>query len=76
LAVESPPMIRDVKRWLDFENSWIASHQSDYAENLRLVEGMYDLARDLGRFTADDALDGLEKNIHLAAVLHRVQRTP
>ncbi len=69
-------MIRNVQRWREFENAWVASQKPDFAENLRLVEGMYQLARELGRFTAEDALDGIEKNIRLAAVLHHVQRTP
>ena len=69
-------MIRDTARWQAFEEAWVASREPDYAENLRLVEGMYQLARELGKFTAEDALDGIEKNIRLAAVLHHVQRTP
>ena len=68
-------MIRNVQRWREFENAWVASQKPDFAENLRLVEGMYQLAREMGRFTAEDALDGIEKNIRLAAVLHHVQRT-
>ena len=68
-------MIRDMARWHAFENGWISTQQPDYAENLRLIEGMYKLARELGRFTADDALDGIEKNIRLAAVLNHVRRT-
>ena len=69
-------MIRDIARWQAFENAWIASQKPDYAQNLRLVEGMYQLARSLGKFTIDDALDGIEKNIRLATVLSRVPRTP
>ncbi len=69
-------MIRDVERWREFEAAWVASQKPDYAENLRLVEGMYQLARSLGKFTAEDALEGIEKNIRLAAVLHHVRRTP
>jgi hypothetical protein len=69
-------MIRDVQRWRAFEAAWVASRKTDYAENLRLVEGMYQLARTLGRFTADDALDGIDKDIRLASLLHRVRGTP
>ena len=67
-------MIRNVQRWREFENAWVASQKPDFAENLRLVEGMYQLAREMGRFTAEDDLDGIEKNIRLSAVLHHVQR--
>lgn len=68
-------MIRDVARWEAFERDLISKQKLDYAENLRLVDGMYDLARKLGRFTIEDARDGLENTIHLAAILHCVRRT-
>jgi hypothetical protein len=54
----------------------IAQQKLDYAENLRLVDGMYDLARKLGRFTAEDALDGIEKTIRVARAINCVRRTP
>lgn len=69
-------MIRDVQRWRAFEAEWARSHPTDHAENLRLADGMYQLARALGHFTPDDALDGLEDTIRLASLLHRVRRTP
>ena len=69
-------MIRDTKRWRAFEAAWVASQPPNHAENLRLADGMYQLARTLGSFTPDDALDGIEKTIRLAAKLHRVRRTP
>ena len=69
-------MIRDTERWRAFEAAWISSHPTDHAENLRLVDGMYQLARTLGHFTADDALDGIEDTIRLADILHRVRRAP
>ena len=68
-------MIQNVQQWREFECAWVASHKPDLAENLRLVDGMYQLARNMGRFTAADALDGLDKNIRLAAVLHHVRGT-
>ena len=67
-------MIRD--RWHAFEAAWLASHKTDYAENLHLVDGMYQLARTLGKFTADDALAGIEDTIRLVSLLHRVRGTP
>jgi hypothetical protein len=69
-------MIQDIQRWQAFENDLISKQKPNYAENLRLVDGMYDLARKLGKFTAEDALDGLDNTIHLAAILHHVRRTP
>lgn len=69
-------MIRNTQRWQTFEHDLIATQKLDYAENLRLVEGMYEFARRLGKFTVDDALDGIENTTRLAALLHRVPRTP
>ena len=69
-------MIRDAARWQEFEAAWVAAQKPDIVENLRLVDGMYQLARKLGKFTTADALDGLDKTIRLAAVLHHVRETP
>jgi hypothetical protein len=74
--VEGLPMVQGFSRWHAFENAWIASHKPDYAENVRLVDGMYELARALGQFRDEDALDGVEKNIRLVALLNRVQNAP
>jgi two-component SAPR family response regulator len=69
-------MIRDVERWRAFEAAWASAQTTDHAENLRLADAMYQLARALGRFTADDAVNGIEKTIRLANLLHRVRGTP
>ena len=65
-------MIRDVARWEAFERDFISKQKLDYAENLRLVDGMYELARKLGKFTAEDALDGIEKTIRVAKAINCV----
>jgi hypothetical protein len=69
-------MAQDFSRWHAFENAWIAAQKPDHAQNLRLADGMYELARSLGQFTNEDALDGIEKNIRLVALLNRVQNAP
>ena len=69
-------MIRDVAKWRAFEDELTSTQRLGFAENLRLLDGMYAYARELGKFSAADALEGIEKNIRLAAVLHRVRRTP
>ena len=69
-------MIRDVACWEAFERDLISKQKLSYAENLRLVDGMYELARKLGKFTAEDALDGNEKTIRVAKVINGVRRTP
>ena len=69
-------MIRDVACWEAFERDLISKRKLDYAENLRLVDSMYDLARTLGKFTASDALDGIEKTLRVAKVINCVRRSP
>ncbi len=69
-------MIRNTDCWREFEAAWIASRKPDFAANLRIVDGMYHFARKMGKFTAADARDGLDKTIKLAAVLHHVRGTP
>ena len=66
-------MIRDAARWQAFEHELIAKQKLDYAENFRLVDSMYDLARKLGKFTAEDALDGIEDTIRLAKAIHSLR---
>jgi len=40
-----------------------------------LLEGMYRLARELGQFTPDRSLEGIQHDIQLAAILHTLVRT-
>ena len=69
-------MIRDFSRWHAFEDAWIASQKPDYAQNLRIFEGMYELARKLGQFKDADALDGVENTVRLVGLLNRVRKSP
>jgi hypothetical protein len=73
--VEVLSMIRDVARWQAFEHELTATEKLDFAENLRLVDSMYDLARKLGNFRAEDALEGIEKTIRVARAINCVRRT-
>jgi hypothetical protein len=66
----------DYARFHAFENAWIASQKPDHAQNLRIADGMYELARKLGQFKNEDALEGIEKNIRLVALLNRVRNAP
>lgn len=65
-------MIKDVVSWRTFEAEWIGSQPVNYAENLRLADGMFELARTLGRFSDDDVMEGVDAKIRLAASLRRV----
>lgn len=45
----------------------------DLAQNLRLMEAMYEAARHLGAFPLRDALDGLEIDLKIAQVANFVR---
>jgi hypothetical protein len=48
-----------------------------FEKKVALLEGMYQLARKLGQFTPDRALEGIEHDIQLAASLRSlVRKTP
>jgi hypothetical protein len=66
-------MIKDTEIFRKFENNWIASQKPDLEENLRILDGMYELAVALGKFPGPDPLEGIEKNIRVARILNRVQ---
>jgi len=43
-----------------------------YAENLRIVQALYEEARSLGTFVRADPLEGIETKIELAQAINRV----
>ena len=53
-----------------FENEQIRNTPPDFEQNLRIVEGLYELARMLGKFPPDDPLEGIEVDIRLARALN------
>ncbi len=63
-------MIKGKDFWLDWEATTILSQPPDYYQNLRLLEGMYEHARNLGVYPPTDPLEGLESIIRVAIVLN------
>jgi len=63
-------MIRNVEKWLQWEEGYIASEPSSHIENLRLADSMIELATRLGVFPPADPLDGLDHKIRLAKALN------
>lgn len=68
-------MIKNVEMFRRFEADWIAGQKPDFAENMRILDGMYELARKLGHFSGDNPLEGIEKNIRIASIINRVRRS-
>jgi hypothetical protein len=68
-------MIKNSEIFQQFEDKWIAGQKADFAENLRILDGMYELARKLGHFCGSNPLEGIEKNIRIASILNRVRKS-
>jgi len=64
-------MIKNPDIFRRFEEKWIAGQKPDFEENLRLLDGMYELARKFGHFSGSNPLEGIEKNIRIASILNR-----
>jgi hypothetical protein len=67
-------VIQDWEKFHLFEAEWIAGQKPDFAKNMRILDGMYELARALGKFPGPDPLEGIEKNIRIASIIRRVQK--
>ena len=63
-------MIKDVKLWSAWEAEGPLREPPDFQRNLRLLEGMYELARSLRVFPPAEPLAGLETDIHMARVIN------
>ncbi len=65
-------MIKDREFWLNWEAITVLSQPPDYYQNLRLLDGMYELARTLGVYPPTDPLEGLENIIRVAKAQNAV----
>lgn len=66
-------MIKDIGKWTTWEESGPLREAPDFQRNLRLVQGMYELARLLGAFPPAEPLAGLETDIRVARILNHVR---
>lgn len=63
-------MVRDKKLLAQWHEEQLRKEVLDFSQNLRLLEAMYEEARTLGAFPAQQHLEGLERKIHLAKVVN------
>lgn len=63
-------MIKNVKFWHQWEDSFLRKEPTDYARNLRVVDSLYQEARRLGVFSHADPLEGLDLKIMVAKILN------
>ena len=68
-------MIKDVAFWEAWERDYLARQPTDIAQNRRLLDGMYELARALGVFPPADPLEGIEVKIQMVRVFNHVPAT-
>ena len=59
-------MIKDVKRWEEWEARLVASETPDYWRNLKLYESMWEYARFLGVLPLKNPLEGIAEKIEFA----------
>lgn len=63
-------MIKDASAWLAWEAAGPLREPPDFQRNLRLQQGMYELARLLGAFPPADPLEGLDNDIRTTRILN------
>ncbi len=69
-------MIRDRKKWEEFERELIRREPPDLEKNLHLADAMYEEARRLGVFPPADPLEGIDVIIHVARMVNSVPSAP
>jgi hypothetical protein len=68
--VKNSPLLADLERRL------AAGEKADPSRNFRILDALYEEARDLGAFPLRDKLDGLDVDIRIARVVNRLKTTP
>ena len=67
-------MLRDARKFQEFEDRLVASEDRGYVSNLRILNGLYEYARRMGAFPPQEPLDGLDVDIYLARTLNSVRK--
>ena len=67
---------RDWQLLHKFERNLARKERPDPVKNLKLVEAMYEEARQLGVFPLEDPLEGLETDIRIARAVNLVREDP
>ena len=64
-------MIKNNKKYIDFENSFIANEKVNIEDNFKILNGMYTEAKILGCFQQETLFD-LETEIKISKVINCV----
>jgi len=68
-------MIANTKRLKEFEQSFQRVENLTLDQKLRILDGMYRIARRMGHFAPEDILEGIQEKTAIAAALHSLVRT-
>ncbi|MBX6423241.1 hypothetical protein [Thermosulfurimonas sp. F29] len=64
-------MIKNIRKWREFERRWEAEQPVDYRANYRIFMELMEMARKMGVWPPSDPLEGLEVDIKVARLLNR-----
>ena len=67
-------MIKSSRKLKKFNRDSLAQEDFTYREALRIFEGLYQEARNLGVINSQDILEGLEVNLKIAKALHQLSQ--
>ena len=68
-------MIKNYKKYKEFEESLIANEKVNFEKNQKLFEWMYNEAVDLKVIPLKDPLEGIEIAIRIAKVINSVSKS-
>lgn len=66
-------MIKDIKKWQEFEKNLIKNSKPDYQKNLIIFKQMLDEAVILKAFPPKDLLFGIDAKIRMAKILKKIK---
>ena len=69
-------MTRDWNALREFERDLIRRESADPVKNLKMVDAMYEEAKQLGVFPLSDPLEGLETKLRIARAINLVREDP
>ncbi|MBI2996059.1 MAG: hypothetical protein HYY52_05070 [Candidatus Melainabacteria bacterium] len=69
-------MIRNYKKYKEFEDSLIANEKADFEKNQKLYEWMYNEAVQLKVIPLKNPLEGIDTDIRIAKLLNSVSKPP
>ena len=67
-------MIKNSKRWQEFQDEFLQKNTLSYNTSLKLLDGMWEMAVALGVFPPKDPLEGIDVDIQVARILNCLKK--